>query len=721
MTFEQVLPNIMMKGCLFFALATVVASDSLMQMTSWDYDRRSQVMRLRFSQNLLDTSIQLNSFRIQESRDITNDSLNGSLNLTCGNIDISGHELFVRMCDEDVHRLVSYNTRESQLAMCTYNSYLFLEQGAVISAQGTPSISTPAVAASLITGIDNTLCKDTAHLLKLWQPASSDLPVSQTECFSHEDCGTGSYCDSSLKCWNNCTDCLDLHDSFDCACPEDCNSYSAPQHLQCSHHTECTTIQGGIPGYCDATFKCWPCTNCSYWQDAYDGECPSICEDQNSQPTANNEPSFAESCTSHEECDTFFCARTNVSNEGQCMHCSLCSSEFDSITGSCPAHCNIPLDVECSSHADCDGAEYCDENFECWPCTYCYEGWPGYDGSCPDQCDQCIPRYTVSPTPAPTISPTSSSPTTNPTISTPTRSPSMHPSSSKPTIAPSASPSAYPTDLPTSRPTSSPSIQPSVASPECVRNCGQLESGGGTCLPGNTSHCTSCDDGKLLVSDVSLMQDVGNCISRITCDKRKVVGGRWAGRSCRCRNPRCHKCVISHIHGEDEPSEVCYKCRDGWFLQGNQTCEPSCDTGKTLSGANLFGRRCLDPFTCQSGRILNFSSSFGCKCPKPDNSAMDANCHTCNFNSAEYGQRCTKCRNGKYLFNDTCHNNCDSVHHMGLIEYKHGNYGSQCREPFLCVLGFDRNRQPCKCKFISPNCQSCNFTTTGNYCIDGSF
>lgn len=276
------------------------------------------------------------------------------------------------------------------------------------------------------------------------------------------------------------------------------------------------------------------------------------------------------------------------------------------------------------------------------------------------------------------------------------------------------------TDAPTPSPSSAPSDGTTAAPQDCHRNCGQVENGGGTCDPQNTSFCTSCNDGMLLTSSLGSRVDShikGNCISRITCDRRKIVGGRFNDQRCTpCLDRHCFKCVISRPSGSPDPSENCLRCRDGYYLSPNGTCTEGCDPGKTLSGANLFGRTCMDPFTCRSNRVMNYSFSRGCKCPNPENTRMDSNCHTCNFNAGEFGQRCTKCRNRKYLYNDTCHDNCDAF--PELVQYTHGNYGSMCREPFTCVNGADSSGQPCKCKFVSNGCRSCSFAPQGNICLD---
>ena len=64
------------------------------------------------------------------------------------------------------------------------------------------------------------------------------------------------------------------------------------------------------------------------------------------------------------------------------------------------------------------------------------------------------------------------------------------------------------------------------------------------------------------------------------------------------------------------------------------------------SGINRFKRRCMSPFTCQSGRLLvEPSVNFGCKCATEGNAGIAA-CHICEHRAGEYGQHCTKCNGG---------------------------------------------------------------------------
>jgi len=78
--------------------------------------------------------------------------------------------------------------------------------------------------------------------------------------------------------------------------------------------------------------------------------------------------------------------------------------------------------------------------------------------------------------------------------------------------------------------------------------------------------------------------------------------------------------------------------QDGWYLM-NEDCYQSCPATTSWSGVGLWGRRCLDPFTCQGGSIVGSSVTFGCKCALPDNAGI-APCHICDHRAGEIGEHC---------------------------------------------------------------------------------
>ena len=137
-----------------------------------------------------------------------------------------------------------------------------------------------------------------------------------------------------------------------------------------------------------------------------------------------------------------------------------------------------------------------------------------------------------------------------------TQAPSASPTTSDPTPAPTPSPTPNPTANPTANPTTSaPTASPTQS---CQRNCGQVASGGGTCETGVNSNgdeallCTSCNADKFLFN--------GRCFTKITCRARSVQSGAASGQRCRCDDRHCHYC------DRTASTEVCRRCRDGWYL-----------------------------------------------------------------------------------------------------------------------------------------------------------
>merc|ERR1719272_1974752 len=191
-------------------------------------------------------------------------------------------------------------------------------------------------------------------------------------------------------------------------------------------------------------------------------------------------------------------------------------------------------------------------------------------------------------------------------------------------------------------------------------------------------------------------------------------------QGCRCVQAQCHWC------SRNSDGDTCRVCRDGWYLL-HGVCYESCPATMSSSGINLFKRRCMSPFTCQSGRLqVEPPVNFGCKCATEGNAEIAA-CHSCEHRAGEYGQHCTKCNGGMYLHMNRCdRRNCDGLN--GLIRYAPGNYGRECRSPFTCTDRVDGLGNACKCsRAVGKNdCSSCDWTrwqyraspvsTAGNVC-----
>ena len=261
----------------------------------------------------------------------------------------------------------------------------------------------------------------------------------------------------------------------------------------------------------------------------------------------------------------------------------------------------------------------------------------------------------------------------------------------------SPTPPTTPTDAPaTSEPT-----PPPPTNAACPRNCGQPERGGGTCRA--NGRCTSCNTNKLRVS--------GRCVNSISCKGRRIQSGSMTGEGCQCLNSTCHFCMRT-VGGD-----TCRVCRDGAYLLDG-ACVASCPSNLASSGVGQFKRRCAEPFTCQSGRlVVEPSVNYGCKCATEGNTAI-ADCQICEHRAGEYGQHCLKCTGGMFLHENRCDRaNCDGL--GGLVEYTPGNYGRECRAPFTCASRLDERGNACKCaRSVGRNdCIVCEYGEAGAICL----
>ena len=190
----------------------------------------------------------------------------------------------------------------------------------------------------------------------------------------------------------------------------------------------------------------------------------------------------------------------------------------------------------------------------------------------------------------------------------------------------------------------------------------------------------------------------GRCLNKVNCRASKISTGKLTGESCNCRNRNCHFCATTAT------TETCSRCRNGFFLLDGE-CVESCPSELTQKGASPFARRCLEPFTCKRGRIHDLGASgelalrprtpYGCNCPTPSNSKADGGCFQCEFAAGENGaNRCSVCRNNKYLHNGACLDSCAGT---GLAEYAPGSYRRECRAEFVCDGGKDPSGNACRC------------------------
>jgi len=246
----------------------------------------------------------------------------------------------------------------------------------------------------------------------------------------------------------------------------------------------------------------------------------------------------------------------------------------------------------------------------------------------------------------------------------------------------------------------------------CPVNCGQPENGGGTCdtRSDGSVRCLSCNADKFLYR--------GRCNVAINCQGNRILSGRLSGGSCSCADRNnCYYCR------REAGGDTCFRCRNRQYLY-QDSCHEGCPAHLAASGSGGYGRKCIDPFVCRSttigqlvdGAFVPSGLGFGCRCP-------DRNCFQCNFHANTTGTECTFCRSRTFLFNGRCHADCDvagapSTH----IEYNPGNYGRECREPFVCVNNVDATGRACKChksvNIDGRRCRHCQYNATGVFCLE---
>merc|ERR1719272_58504 len=257
--------------------------------------------------------------------------------------------------------------------------------------------------------------------------------------------------------------------------------------------------------------------------------------------------------------------------------------------------------------------------------------------------------------------------------------------------------------------TAPPTPPPTTAAITCPRNCGTAANSGGTCR--TNGRCTSCNANRVLQG--------GRCYNTISCKGRRIQTGSQTGSGCRCENTHCHFCT------RVASGDTCRVCRDGWYLLDGD-CVESCPSQFASSGVGQFKRRCADPFTCQSARLLvSPPVNYGCKCATEDNTAI-ADCQICEHRAGEHGQHCLKCNAGMFLWENRCErDNCDGL--AGMIEYAPSQYGRECRAPFTCIgrsASTDGGSCKCPASVGRNNCAVCEYSIAGtacNRCTNGKY
>eukprot|EP00037_Helgoeca_nana_P015682 m.146735 g.146735 ORF g.146735 m.146735 type:complete len:1732 (-) comp23126_c1_seq1:3177-8372(-) len=250
----------------------------------------------------------------------------------------------------------------------------------------------------------------------------------------------------------------------------------------------------------------------------------------------------------------------------------------------------------------------------------------------------------------------------------------------------------------------------------CPNNCGDPTQGGGTCRhrsSDGSTLCTSCNSDKFLWR--------GRCNVRIDCLAGQIRYGRLRGESCRCeQRDECYSC------SREASGDTCHRCRNGFYLLNNE-CVPTCPVNMSSSGISLWGRRCLAPHVCRSnaigvldtvGMFAPAGLTYGCKCPDPGNQP-ESSCFMCEHRAGGSGEYCLRCRGGRFLYNNSCHASCaDGGAPADLASYIPGNYGRECRAPFVCDDRLDEQGQSCKCpKTLGDECLACSYSVQGASCV----
>lgn len=231
-----------------------------------------------------------------------------------------------------------------------------------------------------------------------------------------------------------------------------------------------------------------------------------------------------------------------------------------------------------------------------------------------------------------------------------------------------------------------------VASGACVcpKNCG---SGGCKQISADPEdvQCTSCSKGKFLVD--------GWCTSSFDCKANKVINNdKRAGLACSCTIKNCNECRA--VFGKEEK---CFNCKNKKYKFDGQ-CLDSCPANYSNVGTGTFKRKCVLAGEC----IKGFINVNGVKVEDAPCKCKLTSCQSCKFDEGQLGgEPCTKCQNKKYLLDGGCKSDCSEAAE-GMIAYKPGRVGRECRMPFKCTNGVDESGAECKCK----NCMDCDINAT---------
>lgn len=196
---------------------------------------------------------------------------------------------------------------------------------------------------------------------------------------------------------------------------------------------------------------------------------------------------------------------------------------------------------------------------------------------------------------------------------------------------------------------------------EMGRKCTKCNEECATCVDSQELGCSSCAPGYYF--------------TQMNTNPYNPYTGKC--ESCSKDNSNCLLC-IENCNDDDnfncEPTPICTKCVDGFYIDNNNVCQP-CDK----SCGSCIGPSVYDCVTCAEGLMRYEDKCVGCSdtcltcditptnCTscKAGQYLKDGTCNSCNlYNCAECegnADHCTKCPSGKYLYENKCYSSCTDV------------------------------------------------------------
>ena len=199
------------------------------------------------------------------------------------------------------------------------------------------------------------------------------------QCSSHGQCSSTEYCDVNRDCYS-CSACALYDDAIDSTCPTKCSGSGSSASTSttgatCTRHDQC-----GSGDYCDTRKTCFPCTGCAEYNDPVDGTCPSKCSSSGSSTVGV----AGASCSAHKDCDdSLYCDEFK-----KCYPCSGCALYDDAFDGVCPAKCSSCRNNDATTYTIGGKSASCQELADVGGCVH-IEHSAGITTQCPATCAGC--------------------------------------------------------------------------------------------------------------------------------------------------------------------------------------------------------------------------------------------------------------------------------------------------------------------------------------------